>query len=117
MMINKVKVNVEKEQKIQIVIKGIEEGLKNLKERTDFESLRHKERVSEIETALNLYRKTNNPDALEHMVDIFKKTGVAMLEGEDSIDSTIWNASVQVNGEMIFLEHLFWELRDLVNNS
>lgn len=104
-------------QKIAPIIEKISEGLENLKSRTNFESLRHKDRVWEIETAINLYKKTNNPDALDHMVSIFKKTGAVMMEGEDSFDSTIWNANVQVQGEMEQLENLFWELRDNIEEN
>lgn len=103
--------------KIRSIIQNIDEGLENLKNRTDFKILRHNEKVQEIETALNHYKKTENPDALVHLVDIFKKTGAAMMEGEASFDSTIWNANVQVEGKMTILEDLFGKLRDIVDKE
>ncbi len=103
--------------KTRLIIQNIEEGLENLKNRTDFNVLRQNDKVREIETALELYKKTENPDALVHLVDIFKKTGAAMMQGETSFDSTIWNANVQIGGKMTILEDSFWKLRDIVDKE
>jgi len=101
------------------IVGKIEEGLGNLKNRKDFNTLRHKDRVWEIETPLSILKRdgAQAPEAIEHLVDIFMKTSTVSVEGEAAFNSTIWNANVQVAGKMTTLGGLFTELREGYNKS
>lgn len=95
-------------------IEKIHEGINNLKSRTDFNVLRLKDRLWEIEHVVNDYRKRKNIDSVNHMLSVFMETNVASPEGSNTYDESIWNANIEASGKQTTLEELFWKLKELV---
>lgn len=95
-------------------IEKIMEGIENLKERADFNKLRLKESLLEIEKTINLYKSNRDRSVMEYLLkDIFMNQVSASTELESSFNSTIWNASVQSLGRITTLNDLFFELREI----
>jgi len=104
---------MKSEEAIKEKVEEIHEGLQNLKNRTDYDVLRHNNRVWIIEQAINKFRDHDEEEGLKHALDIFHETAGLAMEGEATYDVTIWDASVQARGEMTTLDELFGELEDL----
>ncbi len=103
------------EDKIKVKVEEIHEGIQNLKERTDFDVLRHKERLWEVETGINKYRIGQQQlDGLRHALSIFQETAGLTTEGADAYNETIWDANVGARGKSTTLDQLFDELQQLV---
>ncbi|HSA84505.1 MAG TPA: hypothetical protein VLF20_06510 [Patescibacteria group bacterium] len=101
-------------EKIKEKVEEIHEGIQNLKSRTNFESLLHKNRLLEVETGIDQFRDHNEIEGLRHSLDIFKQTAILVREGSKAYDETIWDANVAVKGKMTILDSLFSELDELV---
>lgn len=97
-------------------IEKIHEGIANLKQRTDFNILRSRDKLWLIEHAVDDYRKRKNPDSITHMLEIFQETNIAFPEGSETYNESIWNANIDVSGKQTTLGKLFDELRELVEN-
>jgi len=98
---------------IKDLIEKIHEGITNLKQRTNFNVLRLRDRLWEIEHTVNNYRKRKNPDFITHMLEIFQETSIASPEGSEAYNESIWNANIEVSGKQTTLGELFWELKEL----
>ena len=98
-------------------IEKIHEGIANLKQRTNFNVLRLRDRLREIEHTVNDYRKRRNIDSVTHMLEIFQETSIASPEGSEAYNESIWNANIDVSGKQTTLEELFTELRELIRKS
>lgn len=105
--------NMKSERAIRGKVEEIHEGLQNLKNRTDYNVLRHNDRVWLVEQAIDKYRDHGEEEGLKHALDIFHETAGLATEGEAAYDVTIWDASVQARGKMTTLDGLFGELEDL----
>ncbi len=103
------------DENIKEKVEEIHEGIQNLKNRTNFKVLRHKDRLWEIETGINKYRQHDQIDGLKHALNIFHETAGLTTEGAAAYDETIWDANVQVRGKMTILDNLFYELEKEVN--
>lgn len=101
-------------EKIKSKVEEIHEGIQNLKNRTDFDILEHKERLWEIEIGIDKYREHNEIDGLKHALQVFREAATLSKEGAATYNETIWNANVQVKSEMVILDELFSKLEDLI---
>ncbi len=104
------------DNKIAKKIDEINEGLHNLKERTDYNVLDHKNYVQEIENKIRHYQVHKQINALKDVIDLYKRTSLLKKEGARAFDETIWDANVEVRGKMTILDHLFYELDMLIND-
>ena len=104
-------------KEITELIEKIHEGISNLKNRTNFNILRIRDRLCEVELAVNDYRKRENSDAINHMITIFTETNTSCPEGSSAFNDSIWNADVEVSGKQTTLEKLFLDLDELVKSS
>lgn len=95
----------------------IREGVANLKGRTDFNILEHKDRLWEVETGINKYVEHGEIEGLRHALQVFHETAILNKEGANTFDETIWNANVQVKGKMTLLDFLFTDLEKLVSET
>ena len=102
---------------IDDLITRIEEGFNNLRKRTDFNSLLFRDQLWVLETALEKAKSAQKQDALNHMWDFFKRTASRVLEGSDANNNSIWDANIQVEGQMTTLGELFLELKEIVKKS
>lgn len=96
------------------IVEKIHEGLRNLKSRTNYNSLRHIDKVWIVETAIEKYREHDDQDGLAHAMNIFHETNSAAIEDEAVFKATIWNAMVQAKGKMTTLGDLFSELESVL---
>ncbi|OGK62601.1 hypothetical protein A2334_03495 [Candidatus Roizmanbacteria bacterium RIFOXYB2_FULL_38_10] len=102
------------ENKIKEKVDEIHEGIQNLKGRTNFSILLHKDRLWEVETGINKYREHNQIEGLRHAIQAFHETAILSREGAAAYNETIWDANVQVRGKMTVLDQLFHDLEMLV---
>lgn len=105
------------DDKIKEKVEEIHEGIQFLKNRADFDALNHKDRLWEVESAINQYRDHDKIEGLRHALSIFWDTNIAAAEGADAYDVTIWDANVQARGKMTALDDLFHDLQDLIEKS
>lgn len=105
------------EDKIKEKLEEIDEGINNLKDRTDFNILMYQNRLWEVESTLNKYKDHGDVRSLNHALQIFKETAGLHPEGAPAYDNSIWDSSVQVRGEIRTLEELFSELEDLIHED
>ena len=101
------------DEAIKEVVEKIHEGLNNLKDRTNYNNLRYKDKLWIIEVAIEKYREHGDKDELAHAVDIFRETNSVAMEGEATFNTTIWNSPVQAMGKMNTIGDLFDELESL----
>ena len=105
------------EDKLKEKLKEIDEGINNLKGRTDFNVLMYKDRLWEVISALNKYKRHDDIRGLDHAVQIFIETAGLRPEGALAYDNSIWDTNIQVRVEMRTLEELFSELEDLIRED
>lgn len=105
------------EDKIKEKLVEIDEGINNLKSRTNFNVLLYRERLWEVESTLNKYKSHDDIRGLNHALQIFKETAGLRPEGAPAYDNSIWDANIQVRGEIRTLEELFSELEDLIRED
>lgn len=98
-------------------VNEILEGIANLKERTDFNILEHRNRLWEVETGINKYVEHGEIEGLRHALQVFHETAILSKEGANTFDETIWNANVQVKDKMTLLDFLFSDLEKLVGEE
>lgn len=95
-------------------IKKIDEGIKSLKSKDIFSTLTYKERLWEVETAVTKYNEgSQQEDAVEHLINLYKQMTSASKDGENSFNSTIWNSIIFVSGKQVTLDKLVGELNGL----
>lgn len=102
-------------RKIEERVEEIHEGIQNLKNRTDFETLMHKDRLWKVESAVNQFRDHKETEGLREALIIFRETAGLHPEGVNAYNVTIWDANVQARGKMTTLAKLFDDLEELVS--
>ena len=102
-------------KKIKEKIEEIHEGLQNLKERTDFQTLMHRNRLWEVISGIDQFSDHNRMEGLQNALSTFRETAGLHPEGVNAYNVTIWDANVQARGRMTTLAELFGDLEELVS--
>jgi len=92
------------------IIEKTEEGLNNLKGKPNHINLLLIDKLIEIQTNVENYKKSNDIGNILGLIRLFHETSGPSLEGANVYDTTIWNANIEVSGKLTTLDDLFCEL-------
>ncbi|MBU1864625.1 MAG: ATP-binding protein [Candidatus Omnitrophica bacterium] len=88
------------------------EGIEFLKKKEKLKNLRYSDRVGELEKIIKEFSHTGNLNILNRALHIYRSTNIAVPEGEDAFETTIWNTELHVRGKATTLEYILDDLED-----
>lgn len=110
---NKIPVTGKMEELVGKVIEGIE----FLKSKEKLKNLRYHDRVEELEKLIKDFQYTGDLNTLNQAFHIYRSTNVAVPEGENAHETSIWNTELYVRGKAETLEDILNDLEDEFRNE
>jgi hypothetical protein len=93
-------------------MENVLEGIEFLKKKEKLKNLRYSDRVGELEKIIKEFWGTGELNTLNQALHIYRSTNVAVPEGEDAFETTIWNTELHVRGKATTLEYILNDIED-----
>lgn len=91
-----------------------DEGIQWLLDRPQLkEKIKYYDELESIQKSIKEFILTKNIKVLEMPLKLFRKTTMAVPEGADAFETTIWNSQVRIRSEAQYLEHIFNDLEEI----